>query len=203
MATNQTMTVESEAEKLSDEKIMATKDRVNKINDIWREVTPSYRKFHAICDDCGLIEKYGSMFYAERACKKHEGYKKYSGHIAHSEFIPSFVKTNAIAGTKANIQRNCDLERFLEDPENQKLFTLHSSDLVLCAFVDEIAYQLKKEKDPNFLGSEYFFDLKERSNAIERELRRRKKEDEVAVGSIAFPIELSKTIKALPEVIVR
>ena len=196
MAQNQNMSVKSEAEKLTKE------NRLQQIAEIWRTKEPDYRKYHAICDDCGLIEKYGSMFYAERACQKHEGYKKYSGHIAHAEFKPNFIKTDQIEGTKANIQRNCDLERLLEDPENQKIFTLHTSDLILCAFVDEVVYQLEKEKDPNFLNSEYFASLKEKSNSIERELRRRKKEDEVGIFSIAFPVQLSKTIKALPEVII-
>lgn len=178
------------------------KSRLQQIAEIWQTKEPDYRKFHAICDDCGLIEKYGSMYYAERACQKHEGYKKYSGHIAHAEFVPNFIKTDQIEGTKANIRKNCDLERLLEDPENQKLFTLHTSDLLLCAFVDEVSYQLKKKKDPDFFNSEYWKNLKERGNSIERELRRRKKEDEAGTYSIAFPVELSKTIKALPEVII-
>ena len=182
---------------------MNRRERLNKISEIWQEVKLDYRKYFALCDDCGVIERYGSMFYAERACKKHEGYKKYSGHIAHAECKPQFIKTHQIQGSKSNIQRNCDLERLLEDPEHQKLFTIHSSDLVLTNFVDEIAYKLRVKNDPNFFESEYMHDLTERGNVIERELQRRKKEDEVGVSSLAFPIQLSKTIKALPEVIVR
>ena len=197
MENNQTMTVESEAEKLN------RKERKNQISEIWRELPLNYRKYFALCDDCGVIERYGSMFYAERASKKHEGYKKYAGHIAHAECKPQFIKTHQIQGSKPNIQRNCDLERLLEDPENQKLFTLHTSDLILANFVDEISYQLRKKKDPNFFGSKYWYDIIERGDSVERELQRRKKEDEVAVSSLAFPIQLSKTIKALPEVIVR
>jgi len=174
---------------------------VQKINEIWKE-TNNYKKFVAKCDQCGEIGRYGAPQWAEKCCAKHESYKKYAGHITSFDLDSSQLCTVAdISGTKANTQRNCDLERLVENPEHQKYFSMHTSDLALVAFADEIGYRLNNKRDPEKFNHNYNKQLHLRSNAISRELRRREREDQIGTHSLIFFIQLPKTIPALPEVI--
>ena len=157
MATNNQTTVNSEEEVM------------DKIHDIWRETQNSYKKFLVICDKCGELARYGAPMWAEKNCEKHESYKKYAGHKASFVLDNSNLCTTAdIVGTRANIQRNCDLERTVENQEHQRFFTLTESDIGKIALVDVII-----------------------SHAVSRELRRREREDEVGATSILFPREPS------------
>lgn len=186
MATNNQKTVNSEEEKFTEQEVM------DKIHNVWRETQNSYKKFVVICDQCGELSRYGAPIWAEKNCEKHESYKKYAGHKASFVLDNSNLCTTAdIIGTKANIQRNCDLERTVENTEYQRFFTLTESDIGKIALADEIAYRLNIKKPSEEFDHEFNEEVKLRSHAISRELRRREREDEVGVTSILFPVESS------------
>lgn len=176
---------------------MTEEQRLYKINEIWRE-TNDYKKFVSSCDQCGELGRFGAPQWAEKCCEKHEGFKKYAGHVASFDRVSTKITIADITGTKANIQRNCDLERLVEDPESRQYFTIHTTDLAWIAFADEMGYCLNTNRDPEKFDRKYNKKLIARSKVINRELRRREREDEVGTHSLIFGIEPPKTIPALP-----
>lgn len=149
---------------------------MDKIHNIWRETENSYKKFLVICDQCGELARYGAPSWAEKNCEKHESYKKYAGHKASFVLDNNLCTTADIVGTRANIQRNCDLERTVENQEYQRFFTLPESEITDESY-DRLDGLLEEEKL--------------RSHAISRERQRRVREDEVGTTSILFPREPS------------
>lgn len=174
MATNNQMTVNSEAEKLTEDEVM------DKIHNIWRDTQDSYKKFVVICDKCGELARYGAPNWAEKNCEKHESYKKYAGHKASFVLDNNLCTTADIVGTRANIQRNCDLERTVENQEYQRFFTLTESDL---------GHQASETINHEGVLVDVIT-----SHAISRERQRRVREDEVGATSILFPREPSITL---------
>jgi len=165
---------------------------MEKIHTVWRETSDTYKKFVVVCDKCGELARYGAPRYAEKNCEKHESFKKYAGHKASFNLDNSKLCTTAdIIGTRANIQRNCDLERSVENEEHQRFFTLNQSNLANIALADEIGYRLNIKKAEEDFDHDYNEEVKLRTNAISRELRRREREDEVGTHSILFTVESS------------